>query len=296
MLHRSIDVAGTRPRAFFDRLRRASARRRPPIMPFSAPKILLAALLLALPGTATANPLAFADVASLTLAAPVIVRATITGAERISAENSPGLAPGQARLLVSAAVDAALIAPGTVPATLSWLWDTPLDTKGKPPKPKGNTVLAFLGTPSADGKTRLIAGAAQQPLTPELEAQVRAIATDARNGEAPAITGISNGFRADGTVPGESESQFFLATADGKGLTMVVTRKPGETLRVAVSRGDVIDESAASVKPQTLLWYRLACTLPAKLPVSAGGSDAALAADWTAALASLGPCGRALKP
>jgi hypothetical protein len=263
-------------------------------MPVPAPRPLLAALLLALPGMATAAPLSFADVADLTLAAPVIVRATVTGSERISEANSPGLAPGQARLLVEAAVNAALIAPGTVPGTLSWLWDAPLDAKGKPPRPKGSSVLAFLDAPAADGKTRLIAGAGQQPATPDLEAEVRAIATAARSGEAPAITGISNGFRADGTVPGESESQFFLKTADGKGLTMVVTRKPGEPLRVAVSRGDVIDESAASVKPQTLLWYRLACTAPAKLPAAAGGSDTALAADWQEALASLGPCGRTL--
>jgi hypothetical protein len=256
---------------------------------------LLAALLLALPAAATAAPLSYADIADLTLAAPVIVRATITGSERISDADSPGLAPGRARLLVSAGVDAALIAPGTIPARLSWLWDAPLDAKGKPPKPKGSSILAFLGPPAADGKTRLIAGAGQQPATPELEAQIRAIATEARSGTAPAITGVANGFRADGTVPGESESQFFLSTADSKGMTMVVTQKPGEALRVTVARGDVIDESAASVKPQTLLWYRLACTASAKLPAQAG-SDPSLAADWKAALQTLGPCGRTLKP
>jgi hypothetical protein len=252
------------------------------------------ALTLALP--VRAAPLSFADVADLTLAAPVIVRATINDSERISAENSPGLAAGNVRLLVDAGVTAALIAPGTIPGRLSWLWDAPLDAKGKPPKPKGSAVLAFLAPPAADGKTRLIAGAGQQPATPELEAQVRAIASAARSGAAPAITGVANGFRADGTVPGESESQFFLTTADAKGLAMVVTRKPGEALKVAVSRGDVIDESAASVQPGTLIWYRLACTAPAKLPAAAGGSDPALAADWQAALASLGACGRTLKP
>jgi hypothetical protein len=258
--------------------------------------LALAALALALPAEATAAPLSYADVADLTLAAPVIVRATINDTERLSADNSPGLAPGQIRLLVDAGVTTALIAPGAVPGRLSWLWDAPLDARGKPPKPKGSSVLAFLVPPAADGKTRLVAGAGQQPATPELEAQVRAIATEARSGMAPAITGVANGFRADGTVEGESESQFFLTTADGKGMAMVVTRKPGEALKVAVSRGDVIDESAASVQPGTLVWYRLACTAPAKLPATAGGSDPALAADWQAALRSLGPCNRTLKP
>jgi hypothetical protein len=48
------------------------------------------------------------------------------------------------------------------------------------------------------------------------------------------------------------------------------------------------------VRPETLLRYRLACHLPARLPVAAGGDDVALAADWQAALASVGPCGRTL--
>jgi hypothetical protein len=108
----------------------------------------------------------------------------------------------------------------------------------------------------------------------------------------PVIRGVSNGFRADGTVPGESESQFFLATADGKPATLVVQNRPGEQRRVLIARGDIIDESAERVKPGTLLWYRLACFLPARLPAAAGGSDAGLAKDWRDALASLGPCGR----
>ena len=233
-----------------------------------------------------------ADLADLTLAAPVIVRATITNSERIADKDSAGLQPGRARLLITAAVDAALVAPGAIPASLSWLWDAPLDARGKAPKPKGQPVLAWLSAPAADGKTRLVAGSGQQPWDADTEARVRTIATEARSGTVPAINGVSSGFRADGTVPGESESQFFLTAADGNGLTMVVTTKPGEARRIAVARGDVIDESATIVRLGTLLRYRLACYLPAELPKAAGGSDAALAAEWRAALASLGPCGR----
>jgi hypothetical protein len=234
----------------------------------------------------------YADLADLTLAAPVIVRATITGNERIADKDSNGLAPGRARLLITAAVDAALVAPGAIPATLSWLWDAQLDAHGKVPKPKGQPVLAWLAAPAVDGKTRLVAGSGQMPWDAATESRVRMIATEARSGTVPAINGVANGFRADGTVQEESESQFFLTAASGTGLTMVVTTKPGEARRVAIAKGDVIDESAVQVMPETLLRYRLACYLPARLPVSAGGGDAALAADWQAALASLGPCGR----
>ena len=244
-----------------------------------------------LPAPAAAAP-GFVDIADLTVAAPVIVQATVARAERLSDKDSPGLAKGHARLLVTAAVDAAIVAPGAVPAELTWLWDAALDERGKLAKRKNMSVMAWIAIPTPDGKTRLVSPNAQQPWTPALDAQVRAIATEAKSGAAPAFTGVTNGFRADGTVAGESESQFFLRAADGLAATMVVTNRPGMARKVAISRGDVIDESAAAVRPGTLLWYRLACALPRTLPAAAGGGDPALAGDWAAAMASLGPCER----
>lgn len=234
----------------------------------------------------------FADAAELALAAPLIVRATITRASRLSGKAAPDVAAGRARLLVTVAVSNVLVAPGTTGGTLQYLWDAPLDSRGRPPQAKGLDVLAFLAAPGADGSTRLVSRRAQQPWDSALAETVRAVAADQRSGKVPNFRGVSNGFRADGTVPGESESQFFLTTADGKPATLVVQNRPGEVRRVAIARGDIIDESAERVRPGTLLWYRLACFLPARLPAAAGGSDPALARDWRDALASLGPCGR----
>ena len=242
--------------------------------------------------TAPSSAPSYALLADFSLAAPTIIRATIAKAERISTGNSPGLAAGQTRFLVTANTSAAIVAPGAVPATLNWLWDAPLDARGKPPKPKGQTIIAWLTAPLPNGQARLVAAGAQIVWDAATEARIRAIAVEARSGSVPVITGVTNGFRADGTIPGESESQFFLSAADGKGAVLIVTSTPGAARRIAVSRGDIIDESAAIVKPRTLLWYRLACFLPAALPASAG-TDPALAADWSAAIASLGPCDRA---
>lgn len=238
----------------------------------------------------------FAVVADLTVTAPVVVQARIARAERLADRDSPGLKPGHARLLVTAALDSAIVAPGPVPAELSWLWDAPLDARGKLAKRKNLPVMAWVTQPTPDGKTRLIAANAQQPWTPTLDATVRGIATEARSGAVPMITGVTSGFRAEGTVAGESESQFFLSASDGNGATMVVTTRPGMARRVTVARGDVIDESATIVKSGSLLWYRLACALPPALPETAGGNDAALAADWRAAMESLGTCERRPAP
>ncbi len=246
----------------------------------------------AAPATGADRLAGYADVADLTLASPVVVRAIISRAAPVSARQAGTAPAGRARLAVTASVSNLLVAPGPLGASLSWLWDAPTDARGKPPKAKNMEILAFLAVPDPAGGTRLISRLAMQPYDPALADRVRAIVQENRSGQVPVITGVSNGFRADGTVPGESESQFFLTTADGKPATLVVQNRPGEVRRVMVARGDIIDESAQRVQPDTLLWYRLACFLPARLPAAAGGSDPALARDWADAMASLGPCGR----
>jgi hypothetical protein len=252
------------------------------------------------PATAPQPPLAplsdrlvsYADVAELALDSLVIVRASITRADRVSAAAAQGVAAGRMRLLVTAAVSNVLIAPGAMAGTLQWLWDAPTDARGRPPAAKGLDVIAFLAVPGVGGATRLATRRGQQPYDPALADRVRAIAGEARSGTIPMVRGVASGFRADGTIPGESESQFFLTTADGKPATLVVQNRPGETRRVLVAQGDIIDDSARRVAPESLLWYRLACFLPRTLPAAAGGSDAALARDWRDAMASLGPCGK----
>ena len=102
--------------------------------PWACPAPLVALLVL-VAAPVQAAP-AFADLADLTIAAPVIVTGSIAKAGTVSAKDSPGAPAGSVRMLLTVAVDAALVAPGPVPPRLSWLWDAPLDAKGKPPKPK----------------------------------------------------------------------------------------------------------------------------------------------------------------
>ncbi len=258
---------------------------------------LAGALLMAAPSLAQQPPPVmpganYVVLADLTLNAPVIVKAGITRTRRIKPKDAPGLAPGRARLLLEMQVEAALVARSAVPAKLEWLWDVPLDARGKLPSLKGQSVLAFLQQPAADGQARLMAGPAMQAWNPALESRVRAIATEAAAGTVPKITGVSNGFRVQGTIAGEAESQFFLTTADARPLTMVVLDRPGQRRQISVASTDIIDESAIKVQPETLLWYSLACFLPASLPARAGGADPALAAAWSSAIDSLGKCTR----
>jgi hypothetical protein len=257
---------------------------------FVAAAALLATLGLDQPAYPAAA--SYTRLADYVLRSPVIVRATISKVQRLSSRNAPGLASGQARLLLTVTTEAALVAPGPVPAQMSWLLDVPLDARGRVPDLRGQRIMASLEEPDAQGRTRLTGPEAQLAWSEALEARLRQIATEARSGTVPEVTGVTNGFRVAGTLPGESESQFFLSTRDGKPLTLVMLERPGQVRSIAVASGDIIDESATSVKPETLLWYRLACGLPRELPRTAGGNDPALANAWIGIMTSLGPCER----
>ena len=243
----------------------------------------------------------FADLADLTLAAPIVLRATVAKAERLNVKEAPDVPPTQARMLVEAAVQAAIVAPGAVAPSVKYLWQTPLDAKGKPPKLKGAPVLLFLRpVPGREDQVTLIAGQGQIAATPAAEATVRRILTERRDPAAALrVTGIANAFHVPGSVPGEAETQIFLTTA-AEPVSLVVLSRPGQPQSWSFATGDVIDEAARSIPRNTLLWYRLACALPRALPAAAvkelGDSDrAAAAADYRFVLTSLGPCGRTLR-
>src|SRR6185503_7233832 len=85
----------------------------------------------------------------------------------------------------------------------------------------------------------------------------------------PRITGIGRAFHVPGSLPGESETQIFLQTADARPISLSILRRPGERPRWSVALSEIVDEAAAPPAPDTLLWYRLACTLPPRLPAQA---------------------------
>ena len=235
----------------------------------------------------------YADLAALTLASPVVARATIIRTDRIGVKDAPDVPPGRARLLVRAALSAAIKAPGAVPAQVEYLFDAPLDARGKPPRLKGAAVLVFLRAGTSLGQYALVSAPAQIAATPNTEATIRAVLADAKR-DIPIVTGVGNAFRVPGAVPGEAESQFFLTTATSP-VSLVVLTRPGQPRTLSLALGEIVDDAAAPIRPDTLLWYRLACFLPRALPAGVGGDDrAALSDDYGFVLASLGPCVRNL--
>ena len=251
------------------------------------------------PAGAVEPPPSYADLADLVLAAPVIVDATIRSAARIKGAEAAALAPGLQRFYVEADVAALVRGAAGLPPRIGYVVDVPTDARGRAPKLRKMRVLAFAQpVPGSADQVQLVAPRAQLGWSPSLDASVREIARAALTADAPpAITGIASAFHVAGSLPGEGETQVFAQTADRQPVSLSILRRPGEAPRWSVALGEIVDEAAAPPARDTLLWYRLACGLPAALPdasvATLAPDDAAIArADYRFVVESLGPCGR----
>jgi hypothetical protein len=241
----------------------------------------------------------YADLADLALAAPVVAGVTIVEATRLKGEAAAGVPAGRVRFYVEAQVQALIRGKDGLPGAVRYLVDMDLDARNRAPKIKKARAIVLAETvPGRPGELRLTTPAAQLPWTEPLERQLRAILTEANSPTPPPrITGINGAFHVPGSLPGESETQIFLATKSGRPVSLSILRRPGETPRWAVATGEMVDEAAAPPSRDTLLWYGLACFLPPDLPAAStrdlSDADAESArADYQLVRTGLGPCAR----
>jgi hypothetical protein len=252
------------------------------------------------PVPAVPPALTYADLADLALAAPVAAHLRLRGAELLDAELAPNVLPGHHRFLVEADLVALIRGPGGLPARVTYLVDLPNDSRGRPARPARRAEMLVLASrvPGREGELRLAAPDAQIPYSAATADGLRAILREsAAPGAPPRITGIGRAFHVEGSIPGEGETQIFLQTADQRPISINILRRPGQRPRWSVALSEIVDEAAAPPAPDTLLWYRLACTLPARLPrqsLSEAGPDEArsIQADYRVVIEGLGPCAR----
>lgn len=239
----------------------------------------------------------YADIAALVLRSPLVIDGRIRRVERLKGADAVGVAPGRIRLFVQADVLALIRGTDSLPARISYIVDIAPDPRGKLPQLKKMRVLVFAQPDrSAADQVRLTGLDSQRPWTPATDALARSITREVVAADAPpAITGIGNAFFVPGSLPGEGETQIFLTTDNDRPVSITVLRRPGEMRRWAVALSEIVDEAAAPPPRDTLLWYRLACGLPAALPdrslasMDAAAADAARD-DYRFVRQSLGPC------
>lgn len=242
----------------------------------------------------------YADLADLVLAAPVIADATIRSTTEIKGPEAADLPPGKLRFYAEADVVALVRGSDGIAPRVGYVVDVSATAEGKPPRLKKQRMLLFARPVSGStSQIQLVGAGAQLAWSPDADARVRRIVAETVAAEAPpTITGVGNAFHVPGALPGEGETQIFLTTADARPVSLSILRRPGEQFRWAVALSEIVDEAAAPPPRDTLLWYRLACALPATLPDPAAASlepaDAAVAReDYAFVVAALGRCGRA---
>jgi hypothetical protein len=244
--------------------------------------------------------LSYADLADLALPAPVSAHLKVARAVALKGEQAAGVPAGKTRFYVEADVVSLIKSARGLPAKVSYLVDLPSDSSGRAPKlaKKSEYIVFAAPVPDRPGELRLTAADAQVPWSAAAVERVRQILKEAASADAaPRISGIGRAFHVPGSLPGESETQIFLQTSDGRPVSLNVLRRPGEQPRWAVALSEIVDDSAEPPKPNTLLWYRLACTLPRALPrqsLAEADSDqaGAIQADYRLVVQQLGPCAR----
>lgn len=248
--------------------------------------------------------LTYADLADLGAGAPVVAHVSIRSAERLNAREATTVRPGFTRFEIEAEVAALIRGTTGLPARIRYLVDLPNDSRGRPPRITRRSQYLIMATrvPSRPDELRLVTADAQLPYSPAAADMLRAIVREASGaGAPPRITGIGRAFSVPGNLPGERETQFFLQTADQRPISLSVLRRPGEQVRWSVALGEIVDEGAGPPQPNTLLWYRLACTLPARLPADVLGEATpeetqAIQADYQVIMDGLGRCARTRTP
>ena len=240
----------------------------------------------------------YAQYADLVVAAPMVLDAAVHSELRLKPADAPDLPPGAARLYLEADVLSLIRGTGAIPARIGYTIDVKLDARGKPPRYRKARVLLFArpvrGNPA---QVQLVRPDAQRGWTPGGDALARRIVREVLAPDAPpAVTGIGNAFHTSGPLPGEGETQIFLTTSGGRPISLGVTRTPGAEPRWSVALSEVVDQAAPPPPRDTLLWYRLACSLPQALPDAnnaSNGTDAEAArADFAYVIRALGPCDR----
>lgn len=240
----------------------------------------------------------YADYADLIVAAPMVVDAVVRSQVRLKPADAPDVPAGRTRLYVEADVLALIRGTGAVPPRIGYTLDVDLDARGRPPRLRKTRVLLFARAVSgAIGQIQLVRPDAQRGWTPGGDALARRIVREVLAADAPpVVTGIGNAFHTAGDLPGEGETQIFLSTADGRPISLGIVRRTGAPPLWSIALSEVVGEGLPPPARDTLLWYRLACTLPATLPedtLHSTGADADIAReDFALVVKALGPCDR----
>jgi hypothetical protein len=193
---------------------------------------------------------------------------TVRGSKKVPKSLNVPLKPGYVRQILEADIVRVFKSPNVVNARISYLWEGPVDAKGKPPGFKKQSMLLFFRPATAPDIAFQVVGADRQiPWSTAAEGQLRAIGLEAQKPDVRSLrlSGLQSAFTTETDPPFARLTQYLFSNGRDDLLGITVRVKADGT-------GDVIQSSqeflggGTLVQANTLLWYHLVCTTPAQVP------------------------------
>ena len=243
----------------------------------------------------------YADVADLSYSAGLIALVRVDTMIAVDPSRSAAGRRGYGRFYIEGEARALLVSRKPLGRNVRYLVDLPLDGRGRADDLEGEEVFIFArrvaGKP---GELQLVTPTAQLPWSPAGEARLRAILRAAVSPDAPPpVTGVRALLHVPGALLEQGRTQIFLDTQDGSFASVTVRHRPGERPSWHASFSELIKDAGGPPSPDSLEWYRLACSLPDMPPPGANISRtqearARAVADYRLVLETLGQCKRSL--
>ena len=163
-------------------------------MKMSRASVIFASLLLALTAdfpafsqsTNAPDTLQYADLADLSIGAPIIAHITVNKAIKVDPERAPNAPPDTRRFYIIATTNALIRGRGGIAETIRYIIDLPVDHRGRAPKIKKKQFIVFARNLSrGNGDVQLVARDAQIAWTPERDIRVRRLVREIVARDAP---------------------------------------------------------------------------------------------------------------
>ncbi len=255
--------------------------------------------------TSQKNNLSYADIADLSEAAPIIATVRVLSMKTVERPATEGATAKIKYHLVTGKIESLIRGKDGLPSKVYFLIEKPKSAKTANESAnsgwqRNQTALIYAKQGNQPSALQLVSRNAAQKWSAEAEATTRAVTTELLSANSPPqIIGIGDVFHVTGTIAGESETQIFLKTITGSPVSISILHRPGNSIKWGVSLGEIVDDAAVPPTSNTLLWYRLACSLPTTLPLQSTDNlpvlDAEAArSDYRFVMESLGSCGRTL--
>lgn len=248
------------------------------------------------------NLASYDDMMAIIIDSNLVADIIVKKVQKLPASQSIGVPVTQKRLLITANVQSLIRAEQGINSEIKFLYDAPVDSRGKVPKLKKQRFFAFgRNVVNRPDFIKLSYVDSIMPYDQQTDLLIRSAITEViAPNAAQKITGISSAFHSPGTIIGEGETQIFLNTEFRQPMAISVVSKSDQRRNWSVSTSEVIDINATEPKRRSLLGHRLACSLPqniqSNLIESNSPTDTRKAADDYAYVRNaIGPCVRNIR-